>query len=62
MSGQPDNMEYLGDGVYVVWLGFGVELRANHHEHPTDTIYMEPDVLQALNEFVERKRQEERNE
>jgi hypothetical protein len=43
--------DYLGDGVYVIFDGFGLELRANHHEFPTDKIYLEPEVFEALNRF-----------
>jgi hypothetical protein len=45
--------EYLGDGVYAVHDGFGIWLHANHHEFPPDRIYLEPDVLAALNRFAE---------
>ena len=47
--------DYLGDGVYVKWRGDGVWVMANHHEHPTDKVFIEtPYVLAALNRFVER--------
>jgi hypothetical protein len=46
--------DYLGDGVYAFFDGFGLELRANDHLNPTDTIYLEPLVLEALNRFWER--------
>jgi hypothetical protein len=46
-----DNKRYLGDGVYAVWDDFGVQLRANDFNNPTDVIYLEPDVLEALNKF-----------
>lgn len=41
--------QYLGDGVYARFDGYGVWLLANHHEYPTDEIYLEPAVLAALN-------------
>ena len=44
--------EYLGDGVYALWDGYGVWLHANDHATPTDRIYLEPEVLKALNQFV----------
>jgi len=44
--------EYIGDGVYVIFDGFGFWLHANDHECPTDKIYLEPSVLQALNRFA----------
>ena len=39
---------YLGDGLYAKWDGRVVILIANDLEHPTDTVYLEPDVMQAL--------------
>jgi len=42
---------YLGDGVYAIFDGFGIWLHANDHKNPTDRIYLEPSVLQALIEF-----------
>lgn len=42
---------YLGDGVYAVFDGYGIELRANSHDKPTDVIYLEPLVLEALDRF-----------
>lgn len=44
--------EYIGDGVYVVYDGFGFILKANDFENPSDSIYLEPEVLKKLNEFV----------
>lgn len=44
--------EYLGDGVYVLYDGFGIWLHANDHENPTDRIYLEPVVLKALLRFL----------
>ena len=49
-----DDQDYLGDGVYAKWDGYGVELRANDHLNPTDTIYLEWEVLQALKRFYKR--------
>ena len=46
--------DYLGDGVYVIFDGYGIQLRANDARHPTDTIYLEPEVLEALNRFIDR--------
>ena len=46
---------YFGDGVYGVFDGYGLELRANDHENPTDTIYLEPEVLTAINDFMNRR-------
>ena len=47
-----NEVDYIGDGVYVRYDGFGITLMANHHEHPTDQVYLEPEVLDALNRFA----------
>ncbi len=49
-EGQP--VDYMGDGVYAIWHGYGIELRANDHRNPTDTIFLEDTVLEALNRFA----------
>jgi hypothetical protein len=47
--------EHLGDGVYAIADNFGgIWLHANDHQHPTDKIYLEPAVLEALDSFRER--------
>lgn len=56
------NASYLGDGVYAIFDGYGVWLHANHHEHPTDKIYLEPDVLHNLNEFFKRQREVDKSQ
>lgn len=50
-KGQKVPASYLGDGVYAIFDGFGIWLHANNHENPTDKIYLEPEVLKALNQF-----------
>jgi len=45
--------EYIGDGVYAVWDGVGIELRANSHGF-TDMIYLELEVIEKLNIFIKR--------
>ena len=52
LNGHP--IDYIGDGVYILYDGFGFELRANDHANPTDVIYLEPKVLESLNNFVKR--------
>ncbi|MCK5127608.1 MAG: hypothetical protein KAR42_15230 [candidate division Zixibacteria bacterium] len=42
--------EYIGDGIW---------LHVNDHKHPTDRIYLEPQVFRALKEFSDKKRKEE---
>ena len=39
---------YLGDGVYVKTDQFGVWLHANDHLNPTDKIYLEWSIFEAL--------------
>ncbi len=48
--------EYLGDGAYIEYDGFGFILRANDHRDQlcTDKIYLEPRAIILLNEFVKR--------
>lgn len=50
------NHDYIGDGVYAEFDGYGIWLRANdHRDHLcTDKIYIEPDVLESLNQFYRR--------
>jgi len=48
------NADYAGDGVYVVNLGYAVELRTNDPRNPTDTIVLEPSVLKAVNRIAKR--------
>lgn len=50
---------YLGDGVYAIFDGFGIWLHANDHEHPTDRVYLEPNVLESLVEFNKDVRRKE---
>ena len=45
--------DYIGDGVYVKFDGFGIELRANSPTND-EMIYLEPQVLAALNHFAKR--------
>ncbi len=44
--------EYIGDGVYVIFDGFGFWLHTNDLENPSDRIYLEPTVLESLNRFA----------
>jgi hypothetical protein len=43
------HIEYLGDGVYLAEAPGGVWLLANDNENPTDKIFLEYGVLDALN-------------
>ncbi len=46
--------DYIGDGVYVEFDGCGVWLKANDFDHPSDEIYLEAGVLEALVRFARR--------
>ena len=46
--------DYLGDGVYGLYDGTGIWLHANDHLNPTDRIYLEDSVFDALVRFSER--------
>lgn len=43
---------YLGDSVHACWTPLGVVLTTENIGVPTNTIYMEPEVLEALVKFV----------
>ena len=51
----PDNpnITYLGDGAYAEFDGYGVWIRANHHEADkcTGQVYLEPKVFDSLVQF-----------
>ena len=49
-----EQKSYIGDGVYAIFDGYGIWLHANDPEHPTDRIYLEPEVYRELTKFVER--------
>lgn len=42
---------HLGDGVYISFDGYHINLAANHHEN--HVIALEPEVLKALDEYRE---------
>ena len=45
---------YLGDGLYAIFDGHGIWLHANDHENPTDRVYLEPKVYDALRDWVDK--------
>lgn len=51
---KPGDNQYLGDGAYLHFDGHGFEFRANHHQHPTDRVYIElrsiPTLLRLIQE------------
>lgn len=47
----PDtNQRYLGDGVYVSFDGYHINLAVNHHNN--HVIALEPEVAVALQEYI----------
>lgn len=50
---------YLGDGLYAEFDGYQIALKANSHEYPTDTVYLEPQVYENLVKFVEQLKEKE---
>ena len=44
--------EYIGDGVYVLFDGYGLRLTTENGVETTNTIYLEPSVYRSLAEFV----------
>jgi len=49
---RPSMKRYIGDGVYVAFDGFALTLTTENGVAVTNTIYLEPEVWAALNEFV----------
>lgn len=46
--------EYLGDSVYAEFDGYGITLTTDNGLGPSNTIFLEPEVLAALNQFASR--------
>lgn len=46
--------DYIGDGVYVEWNGYEIILRAYDNRNPTDTIYLNEKIMDALQLFYNR--------
>jgi len=46
--------EYLGDGAYVTYDGFGLILTAEDGLSVTNRVYLEPEVWFRLKDFVQR--------
>ena len=46
-----DSVRYIGDGVYAQFDGGGFWLLANSHTDPTDRVYLEFGVLDALERY-----------
>ena len=50
---KPGQKEYIGEGAYLHFDGYGFELRANHHETPTDRVYIEGDYALRLIQLIQ---------
>jgi hypothetical protein len=48
---QEDHSYYLGDGVYASFDGYHIILKVNSHDQPTDTIYLEPEIIRRLIDY-----------
>ena len=51
-EGKQRPASYLGDGVYAIFDGYGVWLYTNDYKDPTDKVYLEPEVLVRLKNFI----------
>ena len=49
-----NSTEYIGDGAYAIFDGYGIWLHANDLHSPSDKVYLEPEVLAALERFYRR--------
>ena len=49
------NVAYLGDGVYVRNDGHSIAVMANSHLAPTDTIYLEKEVIEDFIMFLRKQ-------
>lgn len=53
---------YLGDSVYAEFDGFSIILTTENGMGPSNTIVLEPEVLRALNDFVQRTKETPQND
>ena len=53
--------EYLGDSVYAQWYLGGIWLTTENGMGPSNSIYLEPEVYEALLRFYDRSNQEKTN-
>jgi hypothetical protein len=60
---KPDEIQYIGDGAYLHFDGWGFELRANDPTNPTDRVYIEGScvrtLIRLLRETIEPETQKE---
>ena len=48
---------YIGDGVYIEFDGFHFVLKANSEINPTDVIYLEPEMIDMIVEFKNKRKE-----
>lgn len=53
MTPELNQWEHMGDGLYVAFDGYGLQLRVNDHRSEP-TFYLEPQVFRSLSNFAER--------
>lgn len=51
--------EYIGDSVYCEFDGYGIKLTTENGFGPSNTIYLEPFIVDAFQDFVKRIREEQ---
>ena len=55
---EPKAKRYLGDGAYVAFDGYGLWLTTENGIATTNSIYLEPQVIEALEAYVKELREE----
>ncbi|HBD93195.1 MAG TPA: hypothetical protein DC057_03385 [Spirochaetia bacterium] len=51
---EKSNVAYLGDGVYINWNGYSLELMTGDSDDPIDVIYMNDEILANFIEYVKK--------
>ena len=51
------NHEYVGDGVYLEYdpVRYQFVVKANHHQFPTDKVYLDIDVWEKARAWIDRR-------
>jgi hypothetical protein len=48
MAMQPNQVLYIGDGVYLKFDGYAYELLTGSHDNPENRVVLEPEVLKTF--------------
>lgn len=48
--------DYIGDSVYAEYDGYGIVVTTDNGNGPSNTIYMEPEVIESLYKFYQKER------